>query len=463
MKRTLTIGLVILIFLAIAFMTIFGSKANEPPVAKSNTITVEEDTPAIITLSGSDVEGDILIFKILTGPSYGSLDGTEPNLTYTPMKNFNGSDSLTFKVSDDSDSSAVATISITVTSVNDPPKANDDNLSTIEDTPVVLVDVLANDTDVDNDQLIILGVAQGQNGSVTINTNNMLIYKPNKNFCGIDSFNYTVSDGKGGTDTAKVDLTIIAVNDQPVITSKPPTTTRVWSSYQYDVDAIDPDVDNKLSYSLIDKPKGMSIDPNTGLIEWRPDNTQDGDHDITVKVEDANKVPASDTQSFTVTVASLSSPLITPMTVQDVYDHKSRKKLLTENRIAIVKTSDDKYHEIDVGSSLSFDFSDASLPEGGKILSVTIFIEHFEDKQFPSGKLQWNIGNSWPENPIVLASINAPIRDGHQNKATDSWDITSIVNTPEKIDSLQLQIKNGSNIAQRKTYIDYIYGTIRWY
>lgn len=291
----------------------------------------------------------------------------------------------------------------------------------------------------------------------------MLIYKPNKNFCGIDSFNYTVSDGKGGTDTAKVDLTIIAVNDQPVITSKPPTTTRVWSSYQYDVDAIDPDVDNKLSYSLIDKPKGMSIDPNTGLIEWRPDNTQDGDHDITVKVEDANKVPASDTQSFTVTVASLSSPLITPMTVQDVYDHKSRKKLLTENRIAIVKTSDDKYHEIDVGSSLSFDFSDASLPEGGKILSVTIFIEHFEDKQFPSGKLQWNIGNSWPENPIVLASINAPIRDGHQNKATDSWDITSIVNTPEKIDSLQLQIKNGSNIAQRKTYIDYIYGTIRWY
>ena len=462
MKRTLIFILVILILFAIAVAVIFMGTANDSPIAQSGSITVEENTPVMITLSGSDPDGDSLSFIVVSGPSHGSLRGTEPNLVYTPAKDFNGSDDFTFKVSDGTASSTEAEISITVTSVNDPPVAEDDSMSAFEDTPVVVIDVLANDTDVDNDGLIILGVEQGQNGSVTINTNNMLIYKPYRNFCGTDSFTYTVSDGRGGTDKAEVGLTITAVNDPPVITSKPPTTTRVWSSYSYDVDVKDPDGDT-LSYSLIDKPDGMIIDANTGLIEWRPDNTQDGEHKITVKVEDANEVPASDTQSFTVTVTSLSSPLITPLTVENVYDHTSRKKLPTEDRIAVVKASDNRYHEIEVDSSVSFDFSDASIPEGGKIISVTIFVEHFEDRQFPTGKLQWSIGENWPENPVIWASINAPTRDGHQNIATDSWDITSIVNTPEKIDSLQLQIKNNSNIAQRKTSVDYIYGTVRWY
>jgi hypothetical protein len=463
MKRTLILVSLIFILLAIVFILFFVTSTNDRPVAENNTVTTEEDTPVMVTLSGSDSDGDSLSFSVVTGPSHGNLRGTEPNLIYTPNKNFNGSDSFTFKVGDGSSDSEAATVAITVTSVNDPPKANNDISSAIEDTPVVVVDVLANDTDVDNDHLVILGVTQGQNGSVTINTNNMLIYRPNRNFSGTDSFGYTVSDGKGGTDTAGVEMTITAVNDPPVITSKPPTTTRVWSSYSYDVDARDPDANDTLRYSLIDKPEGMNIDPNTGLIEWRPDNTQDGDHDIAVKVEDANKVPASDTQSFTVTVTSLSSPLITPLTVENVYDHTSRKKLPTEDRIAVIKAGDNKYCEIEVGSSISVEFSDARIPEGGKIISVTIFVEHFEDRQFPTGKLKWSIGKDLMENPVIWASINAPARDGPANKATDSWDITSIVNTPEMIDSLQFQIENNSNMAQRKACVDYIYGIVRWY
>ncbi len=463
MKRIHIFGSALLIFLVIALIWIILGKANAPPVAESNNFSTQEDTPVSITLTGSDSDGDSLSFNVVSGPSHGSLRGTEPNLIYTPQKNFTGKDSFTFNVNDGEKDSSAATVSIALTGINDPPEANDDIAGTHEDTPVVMIDVLANDTDVDNDRLIVLGVSQGQNGSVTINTNNMLIYKANKNFFGADSFNYTISDGKGGTDTATVELTVMAVNDSPVITSKPVKTTRVWDSYRYDVEAKDPDAGDTLMYSLADKPDGMIIDPKTGLIEWRPDNTKVGDHDIVVKVVDANQVPASTTQSFTITVASLSSPLITPMTVEDVYDHKSRKKISAEDKISVVKASDGKYHVIEAGSSLFFDFSDASIPEGGKIVSVTVFVEHFEDIQFPSGKLQWNIGKDLPENPVVWASINAPTRDGPQNKATDSWDITSIVNTPEKIESLQFQVKNNSNIAMRKTSVDYIYGIVRWY
>ncbi len=463
MKRTLILGSALLIFLAIALIWIIAGNANNRPVAESSNITTEEDTPVSISLSGGDLDGDSLSFHLITEPSHGNLRGTEPNLIYTPEKNFNGSDSFTFKVSDSSADSSAATVSIAVTGINDPPVANDDYAKTHEDTPVVMIDVLANDTDVDSNRLIVLGVTQAKNGSIIIGTNNVLTYKADENFYGTDSFNYTISDGKGGTDTATVELTVEAVNDSPVITSKPLTTTRVWSSYSYDVGAKDPDTGDTLTYSLTDKPDGMTIDPNTGLIEWRPNNTQLGTHDVVVKVTDANQIPASDTQSFDITVSSLSSPLTTPLTAEDGYNHRSGKKLSEEGKIAVVQASDNKCYETEVGSYMSFDFSDASIPDGGKIVSVIVFVEHFEDKQFPAGKLEWNIGKDWPDSPIVWASISAPIREGEHNKATDSWDITSIVNTPEKLDSLQFQVKNNSNIAGRRTSVDYVYVIIQWY
>ena len=59
-----------------------------------------------------------------------------------PNPNFNGSDSLTFKASDETADSNAATVSITVTAVNDPPSADDDSARTQEDTPIKAIDVL---------------------------------------------------------------------------------------------------------------------------------------------------------------------------------------------------------------------------------------------------------------------------------------------------------------------------------
>lgn len=463
MKRTLILVSALLIFIAIVLIGIILSGSNNQPVAESMSVTTQEDTPVSIILDGSDPDGDSLSFYVVKETSYGSLSGTGARMIYTPEKDFNGSDNFTFKVSDGSKESTAATISITVAAINDPPVACDDSAKTCEDTPVVMIDVLANDTDLDGDKIIVLGVTQGKNGSVTISTDNMLTYTADKDFCGVDSFSYTVSDGKGGTNTATVELTVDAVNDSPVITSKPVTTTRVWSSYSYDVNAKDVDTADTLIYSLTDKPDGMTIDPNTGLIEWRPNNTQEGTHDVIVKVIDSNDVPASDIQSFSIIVTSLSSPLVTPLTVDDGYILTKDNKISEEDRLDIVLSSDNKCLGTEAGSSIFFDFSDPSIPEGGKIISVILFVEHFEDEQFPFGKLQWNIGKDWPDEPIIWASINAPVRDGQRNKATDSWDITSIVNTSEKVDSVQFQVANKSSIAGRKTSLDYIYITIRWY
>ena len=58
--------------------------------------------------------------------------------------------------------------------------------------------------------------------------------------------------------------------------------------------------------------------------------------------------------------------------------------------------------------------------------------------------------------------MDAPLRKGQQNEMTDSWDITSFVDTPEKVNSLQLQVRNKDTIAKRKTFIDYIYVVVKW-
>jgi len=463
MKKRPVLFSVSAILLVIALIAIIASTVNNPPTAEANSVTTREDAPVSITITGIDRDGDLLTYSVITGPSHGRLSGTEPNLTYSPNTNFNGPDSFTFKVNDGKADSGAATVSIIVTAVNDQPTANDDSTTTQEDAPIVTIDVLSNDTDLDNDKLVVITATQGSNGSVTINTDSTVIYAPNRNFCGTDTFNYTLSDGKGGTDTAAVKVTVNPVNDAPLITSKPFEMTRVWASYTYDVNAKDPDLGDSLTYSLVAKPEGMTIDSATGLITWRPTSAQAGTYDVQIKVEDSNSIPASDTQSFSITVTSLSSPLTNTLTVADCYDQRSEKKLSTDGKIAVVQASDNDRLETEPSSYICYEFCDPSIPEGAAVKSVVFYVEHFEEERFPDGQLQWCVGTGWPAKPVVWVSTNAPVRIGKVNEATDLWDVTSYVNTPEKVNSIQLQVKNNNNAAKAKTSVNYIYAVIEWY
>lgn len=463
MKKRRILFSVLAILLVIALVAIIASTVNNPPTAEANSVMTREDTPVSITITGSDQDGDPLTYSVIAGPAHGRLSGTEPNLTYSPNTNFNGPDSFTFKVNDGKTDSAAAIVSITVTAVNDQPTANDDSATTQEDAPIVTIDVLANDTDVDNDRLVVITATQASNGSVTINTDRTVTYAPNRNFCGTDTFTYTLGDGKGETDKAAVKVTVNPVNDAPSITSKPVEMTRVWASYTYDVNAKDPDSADSLTYSLTSKPEGMTIDPATGLIEWRPTNAQAGTYDVQIEVADSNSIPASDTQSFSITVTSLSSPLTNTLTIADCYDQRSKKTLSTDGKIAVVQASDNDRLETEPGSYMCYEFCDASIPGGAVVKSVVFYVEHFEEERFPDGQLQWCVGTGWPAKPVVWASINAPVRIGKVNEATDLWDVSSSVDTPEKVNSIQLQVKNDSKAAKGKTSVNYIYGVVEWY
>jgi len=98
---------------------------------------------------------------------------------------------------------------------NRAPVAAPDAAETPEDTAVV-VDVLANDTDPDDDLLVVTALGTPAHGAATLNVDGTVTYTPDANYNGPDAFTYTISDGQGGNSTATVSVTVTPVNDKPV-------------------------------------------------------------------------------------------------------------------------------------------------------------------------------------------------------------------------------------------------------
>ena len=100
---------------AIGWQTaIVGLVPSNQPVAFSQTVTTEQDTPVSITLTATSPQGFPLTYTVLTQPTHGTLSGSAPNLTYTPNAGYVGPDSFTFKANDGTTDSNTATVSITV-------------------------------------------------------------------------------------------------------------------------------------------------------------------------------------------------------------------------------------------------------------------------------------------------------------------------------------------------------------
>lgn len=91
--------------------------AAGPPIAFGQTLGVLINQPKDILLTGYDVERDYLTYAIVDAPLHGELIGSGPDLTYVPDTDYTGSDSFTYRVSDDATGSAPVTVSLTVVDV----------------------------------------------------------------------------------------------------------------------------------------------------------------------------------------------------------------------------------------------------------------------------------------------------------------------------------------------------------
>jgi gliding motility-associated-like protein len=294
---------------------------NDAPVAVNDAVTINEDTDATgnVLTNDTDVEGDALTASLITAPGHGTVVlNSDGSFTYTPNKDYNGLDSLKYKVCDNGTPSMcdTGTVIFTVTAVNDAPVAVNDAVTVNEDTDAT-GNLLTNDTDVEGDALTASLITAPVHGTVVLNSDGSFTYTPNKDYNGLDSLKYKVCDN--GTpsmcDTGTVIFTVTAVNDAPVAVNDAVTVAE-------DTDGIgnvltnDTDVEgDALTASLITVPvHGTVVLNSDGSFTYTPNKDYNGVDSLKYRVCDNGTPSMCDTGTVIFTVTAVNDA---PVAVND--------------------------------------------------------------------------------------------------------------------------------------------------
>ncbi len=169
---------------------------GEEPVANADVATTPEDEDVTIDVLGNDTDpdGQPLTVTEATAENGEVNINSDGTITYNPFRDFNGTDTITYTVTDPDGNTSTSTVTVTVTPVNDDPEAVEDAAATAAGTPVV-IDVLANDTDLDGDTLSLVGVPTSADGLVEVNPDGTITFTPAPGFTGSAVINYTMTDG----------------------------------------------------------------------------------------------------------------------------------------------------------------------------------------------------------------------------------------------------------------------------
>jgi len=305
------------------------------PVAVDDSASTNEDVAITISALANDTDADVGQTATLVVGAYDSktTKGGSVSLSpdgkifnYTPALNFNGTDTFTYQAMDvDGKLSNLATVTITVSAVNDAPIAVDDSYSTNEDVVLTIAGpgVLGNDSDVDMDPLSAMLVSGPTNGVLVLNTDGSFTYTPNADFNGKDSFSYKANDGSLDSNIAKVTITVNAVNDAPIA---------VDDSYSTNEDVVltiagpgvlgnDSDVDmDPLSAVLVSGPSHGTLKLNVdGSFQYTPDLNYNGVDSFSYKANDGSL--DSDIAMVTITVNPVNDPPVNDVdAAADEYD-----------------------------------------------------------------------------------------------------------------------------------------------
>jgi YD repeat-containing protein len=196
--------------------------ANSPLIAQPDSIT---STGLAVTfdprINDQDLDGYAFTVSSVEDPPHGAaVVNAGVSITYTPDPGYFGADSFLYSVADGHNGTASARVTVLVRpSTNHAPVAVADSF-TVSDRVTAVVDGLnslrpsANDYDADGDVISITAKTNPAHGVVTIVGGNVIEYQPTVSYTGADTFTYTISDGRGGSSTATVTLTL--ANSAPV-------------------------------------------------------------------------------------------------------------------------------------------------------------------------------------------------------------------------------------------------------
>jgi hypothetical protein len=274
------------------------------------TVGDVETLAALLTVTGSSSNTALVPDDNIT---FGGL-GANRTVRVTPTPDESGTATITVNVSDGAATTS-DTFVLTVNATNDAPNAVDDTATADEGGPDVTISVLANDGDVDEDTLTITNNTQppAGEGSVTCSNTNCT-FTPDANFNGTTGFDYTISDGNGGADTATVTVNVAATDDAPVAGN---------DSYVLDEDGTlnvgapgvlenDTDVDDllgpvtALTAAVVNGPNNGTLTLNgNGSFTYAPSANYNGSDSFAYEVCDDALVPLCDEGTVTINVSAV--------------------------------------------------------------------------------------------------------------------------------------------------------------
>ncbi|MBX3743768.1 MAG: tandem-95 repeat protein [Verrucomicrobiae bacterium] len=238
--------------------------ANRPPVATPFSISGAADTSLPMTLSGQDPDGDALSFQIVRPPTHGSLSGSPPSILYQPASGFSGADSFEFRVSDGSNFSTPATVSITVLPQNQAPVAHQLSIKLSADSSQSFQ---ITGSDPDGDPITFQVTRHPSSGTLTGTAPN-LTYRPNPGFSGSDSIRFTVSDGSLTSTPATVLFSVTTPNRAPVAQPLSLSTTQ-GTQLPLTLAGSDPDGD-PISFHISKGPSNGTLTGKPPLVTYLP-------------------------------------------------------------------------------------------------------------------------------------------------------------------------------------------------
>ncbi len=292
-----------------AVITINVGVPNGSPTADAQSVSGPEDDNLAITLTGSDPEVDSLTFEVVSPPGGGQLLGVPPNLVFEPWHNFNGAESFDFVVHDVYNTSAPATVDITITAVPDAPFGDRQGLTV---KPGIAREVTLTGQDNDDDELTFAIVSGPFHGTIT-GSPPTFDYTADNSYLGRDYLIFTVDDG-ALTGWNVVEFTVSNENTPPVATNQ-------WVSTAANNPIVvaligeDDDLDD-LTFSTVDAPSHGVLSGSPPNVTYTPDEDYIGPDSFTYKANDGT----DDSGNATVTLDVTDTPTAFAQSVEVTED-----------------------------------------------------------------------------------------------------------------------------------------------
>ncbi|WP_051933539.1 Ig-like domain-containing protein [Massilia sp. BSC265] len=357
-------------------MTVNVTPVNDAPVASGAAITTSEDTPAAGKLpAATDADQDPVSYAKAGDPSHGTVEiKADGSYTYTPAPGYNGADSFSYTVSDGKGGSNTYTVSVTVGAVNGAPVASDTTITTSEDTPAA--GKLPAATDAEQDPVSYARASGPSHGTVEIKADGSYTYTPVANYNGADSFSYTVSDGKGGSNTYTVSVAVTPVNDAPMASDtaiatneNTPVSGKLPAATDADQDAV--------SYATASNPSHGKVEIKAdGSYTYAPAPGYHGADSFRYTVSDGNG--GSNTYTVSVTVGAVNeAPVGSGATVTTSEDTPATGKLPTatdadQDPVSYAKASDPSHGTVEIRADGSYTYIPAANYHGADSFGYTV-------------------------------------------------------------------------------------------